>query len=75
MWVSSIFSAFLFLLFGCLYTSAFVGAAESSNALAALMHTAAAAAEGFSSFFALFICLFHVAALLPNIVLAQISSR
>ncbi|KAL8271976.1 hypothetical protein Esti_004100 [Eimeria stiedai] len=72
-WLSSLFSAFFFCLFGCLCATAFVGAAESSNALASLLH---AYSEGpFPLAAAAFICFFHVAALLPSIVLAQISSR
>ncbi|KAL8449846.1 hypothetical protein Emed_002809 [Eimeria media] len=72
-WLSSLFSAFFFCLFGCVCATAFVGAAESSNALASLLH---GYSEGpFPLAAAAFICFFHVAALLPSIVLAQISSR
>ncbi|OEH74159.1 hypothetical protein cyc_00041 [Cyclospora cayetanensis] len=71
-WVSSLFSAFAFFLFGSLCATAFVGAAESTNALASLLHTS----EGHLPLaVAAFICLFHIAALLPSIVLSQISSR
>lgn len=72
-WLSSLFSASFFFIFGSLCASAFVGAAESSNALASLM--LGTSGGHLPLFAATFVCLFHVAALLPNIVLSQIGSR